>query len=369
MLYYIFTFIFTYFALIFVKPSYNRYYISCLSNASTKQTRNLHFKYIICLILVSLFFSILGGIRYDVGTDYMYTYYPNFYKILAGSKEYSEFGFYLINKFIQLFTTDVTWLFILTSFLYSILILNVIIKYSKNYFVSMVVLFLSCIYFFSLNNVRQAIAAAILLNGIPYIIEKKFIKFLILILLASIFHYSCVVLIPVYFFINFKFIKKNYMIIILSIILLSKPLSDLLILILSHTKYAYFFNSHYANGKVTYVNIIYGAILLLISVVILYKRRLTDNFAWLLLCVQFFNFWMYFLSFYIPVSEMISRIAYYFWIYQIILIPYLISVKKKNEIKIILFGGYTIIYFVYFYYYIIMQGYYKVLPYQSIFSK
>ena len=51
----------------------------------------------------------------------------------------------------------------------------------------------------SLNFIRQCIAIAIFLYSIEYIKKKKFIPYLLIILLASTFHKSMLIMIPVYF--------------------------------------------------------------------------------------------------------------------------------------------------------------------------
>ena len=80
------------------------------------------------LAFFPLFF--IAAVRYDVGTDYLYTYVPNFLKILNGDLPYSEWGFNQLNKFIQLFTTNPQWLFVITAFIFTFLIIQTIVRYS-----------------------------------------------------------------------------------------------------------------------------------------------------------------------------------------------------------------------------------------------
>lgn len=55
------------------------------------------------------------------------------------------------------------------------------------------------------NQIRQGLAAAIFLNSIKYIYEKKLGKYILLILLASLCHYSAVILFPIYFIVNRRY--------------------------------------------------------------------------------------------------------------------------------------------------------------------
>lgn len=64
---------------------------------------------------------LLSALRYDVGTDYMYTYTPTFIEMLTDSSAgYREIGINFIIRFIQLFTTEPQWFFVVTSFIYNI---------------------------------------------------------------------------------------------------------------------------------------------------------------------------------------------------------------------------------------------------------
>ncbi len=58
--------------------------------------------------------------------------------------------------------------------------------------------------FFSITGTRQTIATAILLWSYKFIIEKKFIKFVILVLIASLFHVTALVFILLYFISEIK---------------------------------------------------------------------------------------------------------------------------------------------------------------------
>ena len=324
-------------------------------------------KFYIFATLSAIPLFVVGAIRYDVGTDYMYTYYPNFIKILNGENAYTEIGFVYLNKFIQLFTHNATWLFVITSALFVGVLFKCIYDYSKNPIISLAVVFFACIYFFSLNNVRQAISAVIMLASYKHIRKNNFTEFLIYDLIACIFHYSSLLLIPVYIFINWKFVKKHFLSIAIVLTVGLGFIAKILLIIISNTKYSYFIESSFNNGQTTTINIIYGFFVLVIAFVVLYKDRKKDKSAWVLLCMQFFYFLVSYLSIFIPISEMISRIAFFFLIYNVLLIPYLCYKIKINTNRYCLLLTYFGVYFMYFYYYIVMKGYYQVLPYKTIF--
>lgn len=130
------------------------------------------------IVILSLFISafplfFLSAFRYGIGTDYFYTYTPEFYNVANGEESYYEVGFWLLNKIISLFTTNSQWVFIITSALFIGILYYVLKKMCRNIPMALLLFFLSYNYFISLNNVRQSLASVILLLGIYFLSRKK----------------------------------------------------------------------------------------------------------------------------------------------------------------------------------------------------
>lgn len=317
------------------------------------------------LAVFPLFF--IAAVRYDVGTDYNYTYVPNFIKILNGEMPYSEWGFNQLNRFIQLFTSNPQWLFVVTAFIYSFLLIQTIVRYSPNVTISIIVAFVSCVFFVFLNNMRQLIAAVILLRSYPYLKRGAFFEYLFCILVACLFHVSVIIMIIPAVAVNLKFIRRRFLLYAVLAVVLLPVVCKILQAVLMNTKYRYFFISHYNNGNATSVNILYNFVFFVLSYMVLRGRIKTDKSAYVLLCMQFFAFWMSTTSLFISISEMISRATVYFQIFQVLLIPYCVSACKDKMLKNLYLYLYIILYGLYLVYYIIMKGYHDVLPYQWIF--
>src|SRR5699024_9590934 len=92
------------------------------------------------------------------------------------------------------------------------------IKYysANNYFYKPVFYILMLIYTFfpSLNVVRQTLAAVIIFYGSIHIINRSFLKFLLWVFVASLFHSSSIVFIVMYFFINKNFRRAHLLILL-----------------------------------------------------------------------------------------------------------------------------------------------------------
>lgn len=79
-----------------------------------------------------------------------------------------------------------------------------IYKYSSNPAVSAVSFICFGLFFFSMNFMRQFIAGIIIMYAITNIHNRSFFRYVTLILFASCFHWSALVMLPFYFILNIK---------------------------------------------------------------------------------------------------------------------------------------------------------------------
>lgn len=324
--------------------------------------------YLLFLLLAILPLGLISGFRYGIGTDYFYTYSPNFYKILNGESPYSEFGFNLLNRIIQLFSHKDTALFLVTSLIFSVLLVKTIIKYSNNVIFSFVVVFISCIYFISLNNVRQSIASIIMLASFPYFMKRDTIKVLLCCLIGMVFHYTSIIILIAYIACHIKFIQKHFLLFCIAAIISLPILALVFKQIASHTKYYYYFISDFNNNRSTTILILYNFIFFALFLIRMYKFRLSDKRCHIFLMMQFFALWFSLLSLFVPISEMISRIVNFFLVFQVLAVPYM-GLKTNFKSNRLAFNAiYITAYSTYMIYYIVIMGYHAVLPYYSIFS-
>lgn len=88
-------------------------------------------------------FFIVSAIRYDVGTDYFYRYVPNYKTFVSGGEIKSlEILFRLLIKGCVLISKDYAILFITSSAIIVGLIMGTIYKNSKQFVLSVAILFL-----------------------------------------------------------------------------------------------------------------------------------------------------------------------------------------------------------------------------------
>lgn len=119
-----------------------------------------------------------------------------------------EHGFALLCKLLYLIDPTSAFFLIMTSFGVAIGFYN-IIRWSKMPITTLFIIYSFGIYGSSMNVVRQFLAFSILSLSIKYIKEKKFWKFLCIVMLATSIHSMSILFIMVYFLTDFEFNDKS----------------------------------------------------------------------------------------------------------------------------------------------------------------
>lgn len=169
------------------------------------------------LFLMIAMFTCFIGLRYGVGTDY-YNYSRGYYNRIGLSwKEtfdLSDPSLYVLTKLGSYIWNDPVMMFLLAALIFFSLYISCIYRFSENFFLSVVVFIISGTMLDSCNGVRQSLAMAIIFSGYGFLRDRKFVKYLLVILLASTFHSTAVIMIPVYFLLSNKASWWRFLVII-----------------------------------------------------------------------------------------------------------------------------------------------------------
>jgi hypothetical protein len=123
-----------------------------------------------------------------------------------------EIGYDFLNVFIAIFTSNrYIYIFIVTIIIYTLTFIS-FKRYMTNYPYA-TILFISLIFFFTFTYLRQILAVSIAWLSINYIVERKFWKYLSIIIIAYLFHNSAIILFPFYFLPTRKFKMRNILIV------------------------------------------------------------------------------------------------------------------------------------------------------------
>lgn len=110
----------------------------------------------------------------------------------------SEPGYTLLNIFISFFTANrYIFILVITFLIYTLLFVS-LKKYADNYAFA-VILFMGLWFYFSFTYLRQVLGATIVWLSIDYIAQRRFWKFLLVVLIAMSVHKSAIIFFPVYF--------------------------------------------------------------------------------------------------------------------------------------------------------------------------
>ena len=303
--------------------------------------------------------SFFSAIRDGIGIDYE-SYIRHIQLIQNDQPSKMEIGFKALVKVMMRINDDpkivIIVLSIVTVFFYCLAIWNQTDDYKDA-----VLIYLTWgIYFLSFNTIRTYLALALCLYSIKYINTNKF-KFIAIICLASMFHKSTLIAIPLYLIANIKWDELMYVIstIAIPVLLLSKSFIRKVVFYI----YPYYEGTVYDSGRVSWANIIKGFFIVGIGIICYsyVKKDEMNRFYFkcnvLALVVYIGIYWL----------PEISRIGFLLNATSLFLIPNLIisvdSAEKRKTLKILLYS-FSIIIFV-----LLCREYAKptlrVLPYRT----
>ncbi len=156
----------------------------------------------IYITVVFAFMLYITFFRYGLGNDY-YSYIYIMRQVDSSSflgifSLGYETGFIILTKLITIFTTNTDILFMIYGLVILLPTAYAIFRYSENLWMS-TMLFISLTFFYcSLNFIRQSIAFAIILLAYRHFKEGNHFRVMLFIFLASLFHSTVIVLIPIY---------------------------------------------------------------------------------------------------------------------------------------------------------------------------
>jgi hypothetical protein len=163
----------------------------------------------VVIFFLFLFVVFLEGTKWTMGVDWnsYYDYFNKFNDPLITSKPLSFFepGFVFYTYLVSVFTDNYSvYLIITMAILYGCIFYS--ICRVTNYSFVAIFYILTFIPWYS-GAIRQMLALAIFSLCFESIFSRKFFKFLILIVIASMFHVTAIVYIPAYFFYGISWVS------------------------------------------------------------------------------------------------------------------------------------------------------------------
>ena len=191
---------------------------------NTKVSKPFFFAFCLSIGLFVGLADMLGGYDRYIYSEVFQSMHENVVKGILFSEEFILFFgkepvFGLINDLIAFFTPN-RYIFILayTILLYMVYAVN-FYKYTKNPFLA-ILIFEGLMFFFTFTYLRQVLAAGIIWLAIPYVAQRKFKKYILFVVLATLIHNSAAYMILLYFITQRKFEKKNIVLFMLALLLI-----------------------------------------------------------------------------------------------------------------------------------------------------
>lgn len=318
-------------------------------NTILKQSRGKKLPIVFYAVPSFLVLFFVSGFRGDFTADYKeYTYLFDLYNSFKFSDVfeanlYQEIGYIALSRFIGFFTHNELYLFIITSFI----ILCAFYKQFKNdsaYMWLSVLLFVTVGSFYtSFNIIRQILAAAIVFSGSRFLYERKMLKYFLVIVLASLFHRTALIMLLFYFILNFKINYKNMFIVSLGVLVISINL-PMIVTIAQQIFYTAYTADAYGMTGLSFTNAVAPVSIFLFSFI--HRKKLDNNNikqrVWM-------NAAFYYALFNVLGTQiqMIQRLSEFFAPYILLLIPLIFYRMRNNELKAIYIMGFVTVLFLY----------------------
>lgn len=306
------------------------------------------------LSFLMLFF--LSAFRTEnVGTDVIqYKYY---FKIVSDGKEiWTEPLWILINKAIVLLGGDFQMLLVISTLLVLSPLFYVFNKMGRYRNLCLLLYFLLYYFFYSLNIIRQGISSSFILLAFYFLSQRDKRKFIVSIIIASLFHKTALVALLILFF-NKTFSKKIYLYSLFISVLVGIIFINQLLSVLLQIYPNYLFISLKSNLFKSILNVV-----LLNGFFIFFLNFIKEKNIWFNLF--FLNVIVYNIFALIPFSERLNII---FGITQVMFFASILDnnklIKKQKDIIFLLICCYSLIIFLMNF----IKGNGDIHPYNNIF--
>ena len=215
-------------------------------------------------------------------------------------------------------------------------------KYSKYFFYSMFLFMTGLLFTWMFNGIRQFLVVAVVFMMSDWIVKKKTILFMIVILLLSTIHFTALIMIPMYFIVTVEpFGKKTILFLglLLLAILFLDPFVSTVENLLSETAYG---GTTAQFAQDDGVNIIRVMVMLVTPTIAFLGRKIikqkNDRFLDVCVNMSVVCAGIYMLGMFTS-GILVGRLPVYFEIYNLILLPYLLKecfTKSSSRLMFVL---------------------------------
>ncbi|MGW6151299.1 EpsG family protein [Bacillus mycoides] len=331
------------FAIVFILAFFARYFAVPVTTGTTLIKPN---QFLILMAVLSL--VLVSGLRNNIGDTY---FYMHAYKVAEFNWEYiqnnKDMGFNIFQMILKGYTNNPQAMVFITALITNLLIVFTLYKYSRLIEISLYVYIASGMYLVSMNGIRQYLAAAIVFAATKYIFDGNWKMYVLIVLFASTFHQSALVLIPVYFLIRRRaWSGITFLLLFLAVLIVIgfNQFTEVLFKAIEDTQYSQYKEFHEGGANILRVAVDSTPLIL----AYIGKDRLREIFPECDVIVNMALLGTVFM-FISTQNWIFARFSIYFGLYQLILIAWVIKLFTKKDRKLIYYSI-LLCYFIYFVY-------------------
>lgn len=300
-----------------------------------KSEKNESWIFVITGILLFLLAAFRNS---ELDRDYLgYIEYYN--AVINNSFSRIEPSFILISKMIDKLFDNNLLLFIIYAFLGVSLKFYAISKLTNLRLLSSLIYFSSFFLLFEMTQIRVGVATGLLLLSIVPIKERKLGLFLIIASLAFFFHYSAIVIFPLYFLkgdiINLKFyvilIPIAYLIYYLEVNLFF--MTKIITIPLIQIKMDSYYYKASINNNINILNFVQLSRIVLAYLFLWKWQLITETNAFGIILIKIYVIALFIFVAFANVPTISSRVSEFLLIVEIILIPFLYIILKPKYLS------------------------------------
>lgn len=329
-------FFFSFFARYFAKPAINSFSHTTISFNK------------IFVLGVILTLALISGLRSNIGDTYFYKHAFEVNDFTWNQvKTQENIGFWIFQMILKHFSDDPQILVFITAAITNILIILVFMKYSRHFELSTYVYITGGLYLVTMNGIRQSLTAAIIFTATRFIINGNFFAYALIVLFASTFHESALILLPIYFLVRYKaWSRATLMLLVIAVVIVIgfDQFSSILFSSLEDTQYG-----HYKDFQEGGANIIRVAVFGSPLIIAFFGReKLREIFpeSDYIVNMALFGFVFMIVS---TQNWIFARFNIYFEMYQLILVGWIVKLFHEKEQRLV-YLGVIVCYFLFYYY-------------------
>lgn len=290
----------------------------------------------------------VAGLRRGIGDTYVYReIYDDTVWNLNLALEAEEPGFALLQWGLQSISSDGQILIFTASLITLTLITLVLYNYSRLFELSLYVFITSGMFLVSMNGMRQYLAASIVFAGAAFLFKGKLIPYVLTVLLASTFHQSALIMLPVYFIVRREAWTKTTMGLVFAGTVFAfgyDQFSHIVFGAIEDTKYGSY--SEFNEGGANIIRVAVSAAPVLLAYI--GRHRLKEIFPQSDIVVNLSLMGLIFMM--VSTQQWIfARMAIYFDLFSLILISWVVKVFAEKDQRVIYYAI-VVLYLFYFFY-------------------